>query len=1485
MSQNNQPTSVVERSEEDGGLLGRYFRQPGTSDNNDVQPLSNPTNQQLLYECRFCEQTFSKLFYLLKHEKTHTYHNFYCWFCGLNFQMSQPNMETHFKQHENPILQNSGYIKSLEHTVVDKYEKDFEENDWSVNPFIDQDLNDIVDIVRVCLPSKIIITLRISMKIWFLPKVAMSDRIPKYVWMTLPAIKLSWNEVGLKNKIAQAGENFMTAFFDQDSVNDNGSGFVYYAVSSITLKCTKNLFFGCYDEENEFSNEIKMLSKNNIIFNPPGYSSCFQTCLWKYFTDKNLPVSENMLQLNKPLISFHDIENLDLEFLDCGLRIFILTRSHLRKHSIHQVFVSNNFFGKKHRMSLLAICHAKSKHAHFMLIRNLHLLYKKIIHCDMNVRHVCNFCLNFYSRHERVVKRHENFCFDNPNNLRKVENRDGKENIYIKFPPKNSHLETAKTGRSPPNFYIFIDFETVHPGENFGDKIRVCTQHRMKGDTDCNCSSTVASNTIKSLSYSLILVDFSSGKVLFEIFYIQKKEQDESAGEHLANILNQLGYAILLKNQENFPIKMTEEARQWHEQATHCSICKRKFTTKPKDKDILKNINSYDLKGVKVLNEHCSKVRHHLHHVDGFNYVSSLCSKCNLSIQSRYQKVPVLCHNFSRFDHVFLLKHLCKIWGGSMKFIAKSKNDIMAIYAKPFVFKDSLRFLSGSLDKNIELVKKACQTSCEACSFENQCQSCQDRSYENHLSTFSSLKSSKVSEVSGVWNKSRFIANLKKSAFPYASLTSYDEMKMMTTFPDHSNFFSILKGTNVDKNDYFQAKEYFDKYCRNMVDFLEAYNLLDVHLLFCVWKVMSSILQKEFDFYPEEFISLPSYSFAVAKTFIADQNNPSKTCIELFNSENKDLYFQCLDNIRGGVVMLNNKFELDSRFKSHLFQHYSKSHELDSNKFIMNNNKDKEKDNCIMNTNKDKNKEKEKDIEELLYIDATNLYGWSLSQKLPYSDYKYVSDNFVQQINNVLDISCVESKLAGLESLLPDNGAMGFIFDIEVHHMPKELTQFPPFFQKKAMLARNLSQLDRDWFKHQTGNEYVGNRHKQLVPQIDTIYTQFAHFKMVKSAVKMGVLLKIHGGISFNQKFLFSDFISLLAKLRANTTNSAHAQAFKLTSNAVYGKLLQSITKYAKCFNFYFGGIEEQECKMKSFIQERNNVKKKQYIFKDLTILEDDFYMVETQEVEVLADNCPLIAFTILELAKYRNFDFFWQMKRFSPSLKLLYTDTDSFLFMCERRWYKDMAAMKSEFDFSKGSIHFKVLMNITESDISLCRGKLGNYKSEIDCDSLCIAFIGLQKKSYCLLQLRKHRCSKCFNFTSQCTCSNNYGGLQLYHMDSSPTAKGKKIQLLDFCTYLKALTDPKRMTESSFRFEQKKKSLVLSCKKYQSLSNFDRSNFTKSCGLHNIPFSKYNFLEQTCLDQSCVRNKLALQILKDNIDSVLKHLYFFEHDQIKVWK
>ena len=59
---------------------------------------------------------------------------------------------------------------------------------------------------------------------------------------------------------------------------------------------------------------------------------------------------------------------------------------------------------------------------------------------------------------------------------------------------------------------------------------------------------------------------------------------------------------------------------------------------------------------------------------------------------------------------VFILKGICRSWKQTkISTLPKSENDIMLIRAKPFDLKDSLNFLSGSLDDNVELVKKSCE--------------------------------------------------------------------------------------------------------------------------------------------------------------------------------------------------------------------------------------------------------------------------------------------------------------------------------------------------------------------------------------------------------------------------------------------------------------------------------------------------------------------------------------------------------------------------------------------------------------------------------------------------------------------------------------------------------------------------------------------------------------------------------------------------------
>ena len=89
---------------------------------------------------------------------------------------------------------------------------------------------------------------------------------------------------------------------------------------------------------------------------------------------------------------------------------------------------------------------------------------------------------------------------------------------------------------------------------------------------------------------------------------------------------------------------------------------------------------------------------------------------------------------------------------------------------------------------------------------------------------------------------------------------------------------------------------------------------------------------------------------------------------------------------------------------------------------------------------------------------------------------------------------------------------------------------------------------------------------KKLIPLLKKGESIFCHYKLLKEAIKLGAVVEVVSGISFKQKYLFRNYIAVLAKLRANTTNEAHARSLKLLSNALFGKLLQSVLKYNRNF-------------------------------------------------------------------------------------------------------------------------------------------------------------------------------------------------------------------------------------------------------------------------------------------------------------------------------
>ena len=84
-----------------------------------------------------------------------------------------------------------------------------------------------------------------------------------------------------------------------------------------------------------------------------------------------------------------------------------------------------------------------------------------------------------------------------------------------------------------------------------------------------------------------------------------------------------------------------------------------------------------------------------------------------------------------------------------------------------------------------------------------------------------------------------------------------------------------------------------------------------------------------------------------------------------------------------------------------------------------------------------KNYDKDKESSYLAYVDANNLYGWSMCKKLPVSDFKYIDDIsiFTEDFIKIYD----------------ENNDKGYIFVVDVEY-PRNLYKLHshlPFFTRK----------------------------------------------------------------------------------------------------------------------------------------------------------------------------------------------------------------------------------------------------------------------------------------------------------------------------------------------------------------------------------------------------------------------------------------------------
>ena len=425
--------------------------------------------------------------------------------------------------------------------------------------------------------------------------------------------------------------------------------------------------------------------------------------------------------------------------------------------------------------------------------------------------------------------------------------------------------------------------------------------------------------------------------------------------------------------------------------------------TKEEDDDCNKENNCYICK--KDFNN--DKVRDHCHFTS--KYRGAAHNTCSL----RYKipkNIPVIFHNGSTIDYHFIIKELANEFEGNFECLGENTEKYIT-FSVPIKKKienknmditykikfDSFRFMATSLSKLVDnLTDNIHNDKCIKCKSNLcfvtaineklifKCIDC-EKEYEKEfnkelLERFANTYKFCDNDIN------KFIMLLQKGVYPYEYIDEWDRFNEKV-LPGKDSLYSNLTLENISETDYAHANNIFKKFnINNLGEYHDLYVRSDTLLLADIFENFRQSCLKNYELDPAHFVSLPG---------LAWQACLKKTNVELELLPDYDMVLMIEEGIKGGIC--------------HAIQRYAKA----NNKYM-----------------KDYDRKKKSSYTQ--YLDANNLYGKAMTEKLPVRGFKWLDDiskideDFVKDYdknNNkgyILDVDIdYPSKLQNLHSDLP----------------------------------------------------------------------------------------------------------------------------------------------------------------------------------------------------------------------------------------------------------------------------------------------------------------------------------------------------------------------------------------------------------------------------------------------------------------------------------
>ena len=434
----------------------------------------------------------------------------------------------------------------------------------------------------------------------------------------------------------------------------------------------------------------------------------------------------------------------------------------------------------------------------------------------------------------------------------------------------------------------------------------------------------------------------------------------------------------------------------------------------------------------------------------------------------------------------------------------------------------------------------------------------------------------------------------QKGFYPYEYMDSEEKFND-TKLPPREAFYSKLSGKGITEKDYKHAWNVWNSFkMKSFKEYHELYNITDVLLLADVFENFRDLCLKIYGLDPVYYFTAPGLAWdACLKITDID--------LELLSENNMLLMFE--KGIKGGISIISNRYgEANNKYMGRGFN-------------------------------------KNKPSKYLMYLDANNLYGCAMSEKLPTHGFKWLTGGEMEKI-------------------------------YENRH---NLNKMPCILEVDLEYPKNL---------HDQHNDYplcpekvkCKNGVEKLIPNLRNKEKYVIHYKNLIQCLDMGLKIKhIHRGIKFVESEWMKPYIDKNTNLRAKAKNNFEKDFYKLMNNSVFGKTMENIRNRVDV------KLVNNENKLRKLVAKPN--------FKSCKIFNENLVSVHMKQTSLTMNKPVYLGMCILDLSKTIMYDFHYNYikSKYGDKAKLLFSDTDSLMYEIQTEdFYKDISGdVKDRFDTS----------------------------------------------------------------------------------------------------------------------------------------------------------------------------------------------------------